>query len=248
MGRRETYVDTLRGLADWLPYLLAESGLPGPRGNIELAQAVADAGDEALFTRLLSFDAQRAPANTAEEFLHFCGVMGLGKLLAQGRLDVLPVLRRCAGDARWRTREAVAMALQRWGNADMDALLREMAGWSRGGLLERRAAAAAICEPVLLKHTHHAAAVFDVLDACTSALPAAGDRRSEDFQALRKGLGYCWSVAVAAYPAAGAERMQRWLASADKDVRSVMRENLAKNRMARLDAQWLACARRLVER
>jgi len=248
MSRRETYVGILKGLSDWQRYLLAESGLPGPRGNIELAQAVADVGDESLFTRLLAFDAVRAPANTAEEFLHFCGVMGLGRLLAEGRLDVLPTLRRCAGDVRWRTREAVAMALQRWGKANMDALLHEMAVWSRGSLLECRAAAAAICESVLLKHTQHAAAVFDILDACTSALASASDRRTEEFQALRKGLGYCWCVAVAAYPAPGMDRMQRWLTSADKDVRWVMRENLAKNRIARLDAQWLANARRLVER
>ena len=248
MNRRETYVGILKGLSDWQPYLLAESGLPGPRGNIELAQAVADAGDEALFTHLLTYDARRAPVNTPEEFLHFCGVMGLGKLLAAGRLDVLPTLRRCANDPRWRTREAVAMALQRWGKTDMDAMLRAMADWSRGSLLECRAAAAAICETALLKHTQHAAAVFDILDACTSALVSAADRRSEEFQALRKGLGYCWSVAVAAYPAPGMDRMQRWLTSADKDVRWVMRENLAKNRIARLDAQWLAAARRLVER
>ncbi len=48
MSKRDDYRQTLRGLDDWEPYLLAESGLPGPRGNIELAQAVAERGDEAL--------------------------------------------------------------------------------------------------------------------------------------------------------------------------------------------------------
>ncbi|MFZ2360665.1 MAG: hypothetical protein WA040_15100 [Anaerolineae bacterium] len=45
MSKRNEYRQTLRGLDDWDPYLLAESGLPGPLGNIELAQAVADEGD-----------------------------------------------------------------------------------------------------------------------------------------------------------------------------------------------------------
>ena len=64
MRKLDHYRQYLRGLDDWEPYLLAESGLPGPRGNIELAQAVADAGDEACFLHLLAFDATRAPVNT----------------------------------------------------------------------------------------------------------------------------------------------------------------------------------------
>jgi hypothetical protein len=61
------------------------------------------------------------------EFLAFCGVLGLGKLIAQGQLDLLPRLRNYASDPHWRTREAVAMALQRWGQVDMANLLQEMA-------------------------------------------------------------------------------------------------------------------------
>ena len=126
MSKVHTYRQILGSLDDWEPYLLAESGLPGPRGNIELAQAVADEGDEPLFRRLLSFDAAGAPTNTPQEFLAFCGVIGLGRLLAEGRRDLLPALRRHANDPRWRMREGVAMALQRWGKVDMDGLLAEM--------------------------------------------------------------------------------------------------------------------------
>jgi hypothetical protein len=43
------------------------------------------------------------------------------------------------------------MALQRVGAADMRALVREMRIWSEGNHYERRAAAAALCEPVLLQ-------------------------------------------------------------------------------------------------
>jgi hypothetical protein len=41
-------------------------------------------------------------------------------------------LRTLAADPRWRIREGVAMALQRWGDADMDGLLAEMAVWATG--------------------------------------------------------------------------------------------------------------------
>ena len=122
--------------------------MPGPRGNIELAVAAAQAGDITCFRRYAGLDATAAPVNSSQEFLTFCGVLGLGFLLADGALcELLLELRGHANDPRWRTREAVAMGLQRWGDADMHALLEEMAHWAGGSLLERRAAVAALCEP-----------------------------------------------------------------------------------------------------
>ncbi len=151
MSKVDDYRLALRELDDWDAFLLRESGLPGPRGNLELAQAVAEEGDEALFARYLLLDAGQAPTNSPYEFLAFCGVLGQGKALAQGKKGVLETLRRCASDPRWRTREAVAMALQWWGRVDMAGLLQEMLPWSQGSRLEQRAAAAALCEPVLLR-------------------------------------------------------------------------------------------------
>jgi len=240
MSRIDTYRQALRSIDDWEPYLLAESGLPGPRGNIELAQAVADEGDEPLFLHLLSFDATSAPTNAPEEFLAFCGVIGLGRLVAEGRRDLLPALRRHANDPRWRMREGVAMALQRWGRVDMRGLLVEMDVWSRGSLLEQRATAAALCEPALLGDAADAERTLQILDAITQSVEQAEDRRSDAFQALRKGLAYCWSVAVAALPEAGKALMERWLTCQDRDVRWIMRQNLQKQRLIRIDAGWVA--------
>ena len=240
MNKIDTYRQALRNIDDWEPYLLAESGLPGPRGNIELAQAVADEGDEPLFLHLLSFDATSAPTNTPQEFLAFCGVVGLGRLVAEGRPDLLPALRRHANDPRWRMREGVAMALQRWGRVDMPGLLSVMDDWSHGSLLEQRAAAAALCEPALLGNPTDAERTLHILDAITLSVEQSEDRRSDAFQALRKGLAYCWSVAVAALPAAGKALMERWLTSEDRDVRWIMRQNLQKQRLVRVDTDWVA--------
>ncbi len=239
MTKADEYRNKLSTLENWDMFLLRESGLPGPRGNLELAQVVADLGTQELFERYLSYDADQAPANSPYEFLAFCGVVGLGRLLAEGKSEMLATLHRCASDRRWRIREAVAMALQRLGDVDMSALIQAMKPWSTGTPLEQRASAATLCEPRLLGQAKHARAVLRILDNITASLRKVENRKSEDFLALRKGLGYCWSVAVAALPDEGKRLMEKWLADTDPDVRWIMKENLKKNRLARVDASWV---------
>ncbi len=239
MNKVEFYSKKLKQLKNWEPFLLKESDLPGPRGNIELAQAVAEVGNEALFERFLSFDPVKAPTNSPEEFLAFCGVLGQGKLLASGKREVLGKLRIFAADPRWRTREAVAMALQKFGDTNMDALLDEMEGWSQGDVWVKRAAAAALCEPRLLKQQKHAERVLPILDLITASLEniEAGD--NEGFRVLRQALGYCWSVSVVAFPEKGKKIMERWFQSEDKNIRWIMHQNLKKNRLVRMDNKWV---------
>lgn len=239
MSKTDEYRAKLRTLDNWDSYLLQESGLPGPRGNLELAQVVADEGDRELFRRYTAYTADRAPVNSPYEFLAFCGVVGLGRLLAEGDSRVLKALRIHASDPRWRIREAVAMALQRLGDKDMDQLITAMREWSQGAPLEQRAAVAGLCEPRLLGQTKHVRSVLQILDKITASLEHAHNRRSEDYIALRKGLGYCWSVAVAALPREGKAFMEKWLVTANKDIQWVMRENLKKTRLARMDPEWV---------
>jgi hypothetical protein len=187
-----------------------------------------------------------APTNSPQEFLAFCGVLGLGKSLAAGKHAALNELRVHACDTRWRTREAVAMALQRWGDTDAQALLAEMSTWANGGRLEQRAAVAALCEPRLLRSQDVAERSLEILDAITTTLIQAEDRQTDAFKALRKALGYGWSVAVTAFPKRGKLMMERWLRNKDKDVRWVMKENLRKNRLLKMDPKWVeAWAKRM---
>jgi hypothetical protein len=247
MTKAEDYRTILHELSDWEEYLLKESGLPGPRGNIELAQVVADEGDRQLFMRFITYTADIAPVNSPYEFLAFCGVIGLGRLLAEGDIDLLETIRRYASDVRWRTREAVAMALQRFGEVNMEQLIAAMQEWCRGAPHEQRAAAAALCEPRLLRQNQDAHKVLGILDQITERIEQMQDRRSEDFTALRKGMGYCWSVAVVALPTEGKALMEKWLISSDKDIRWIMRENLKKNRLARMDADWVTNWQRKID-
>ena len=63
--------------------------------------------------------------------------------------------------------------------------------------------------------------------------------KDESFKILRQGMGYCWSIAVAALPDAGKPLMEKWLSSKDKDIRWVMKENLKKNRLIKMDVDWI---------
>ncbi len=101
----DEYRRALKDLDDPEPFLLERSCLPGPRGNIELAHAMADVGTREQFDRFLSFTPDRAPVGSREEFLAFCAAIGFGRLAAEGNRKVLMTLRTLAADPRWRVRE-----------------------------------------------------------------------------------------------------------------------------------------------
>jgi hypothetical protein len=235
MSKLNDYCQTIKSLDDWIPYLKKESGLPGPRGNLELAHAVAQIGNKKRFEQLLSFEAQE---NTPEVFLVFCGVMGLGKLAA-GEPKYFERLRGYASDTRWRIREAVASGLQLTGDQDMSLLLKEMQKWSKGNWYEKRAAAAALAEPRLLKKPKEIEKVLHILDQITASMETKEDMKDEAYKILRQGMGYCWSVVLVALPDIGKPLFEAWLTSEDKDIRWMMKENLKKNRLVKMDAEWV---------
>src|SRR5690348_11264457 len=123
-GRAEAYRAELHSLQDWEPYLKKHSGLPGPRGNLELLAAVVEEGDS---DRLWHFSA------SSDEFVAACGAAGLGRIAL---LEPEPAMRRLhelASDPRWRVREGVAIGLQRFGREKMRELLAVMRRWARDG-------------------------------------------------------------------------------------------------------------------
>jgi HEAT repeat protein len=247
MGRIDDERIALLAAPDLDAALLAGSRLPGPRANLELVQAAADVGVEADFRRWLATD---PAAEGPFEFLPVCALVGYGRFAAEGREDAVDVLREWASDPRWRVREAVAMGLQRLGDADLGRLLAVVRAWGTGSAFERRAAVAALAEPRLLGEPRAVAVLLDLLDDCTAAI--AGLRAAGDggVQALRKALAYAWSVAVAAAPEPGRPRMERWLRSTadDRDVAWIMRQNLRKARLSRADQDWVRRWRELTDR
>jgi hypothetical protein len=229
--RVEQYRAELRRLTDWEPFLKKNSGLPGPRANLELVEAV---GEEADAERLWRLSA------SSDEFLTLCGTAGLGHLAVSDPVAVMSWLQELAGDPRWRVREGVAIALQHLGRHSMPRLLAEMEKWATQGPYQQRAAAAGLCEPSLLKEPEHVVRVLKVLDRITKSLAATSARKGEDFRVLRQTLAYSWSVAAAALPESGRPFMEKWLRSPDKDVAWVMQGNLTKARIAGLGPAWVA--------
>ncbi len=235
MTKITDYSSTLQTLNDWVPYLKKNSGLPGPRGNLELAYAVAEVGTRKQFESLLAFDGKE---NTPEVFILLCGIVGLGKLAAQ-QPELFERVRPYASDPRWRIREAVPTGLQLTGDQDMDLLIGEMKEWIKGNWYEKRAAAATLAEPRLLKQPKHAKQVLQVLDKITASMETKEAATDEAYKILRQGMAYCWSVAVVALPDTGKPIMEKWLSSEDKDIRWMLKENLKKNRLVKMDADWV---------
>lgn len=210
---------------DWPAYLDAHSGLPGPRANLTLVDAVARVADEAAIDEL---------ERDGGEYSALCVAAALGH-----RADDPTIERRAralAADDRWRVREGVARGLQLLGDENPDALASIVQSWADDAdPLVLRAAVAAICEPRLLRTPHAAALALDVCRRCTehlAALPRA-ERSRPDVRSLRQALGYGWSVAVAADPVPGLIAF-RALPTTDADVAWIVKENLRKKRLSAL--------------
>jgi len=122
---------------EWEPYLKANSGLPGPRANLDLVTASA--------RRPTPTSCGACPRRATNSW-RFAARQT--RATAKTEPDtVLPWLKELAEGPRWRVREGVAIALQQLGHASMPQLIAEMERWSKGGPLVQRAAAAGLCEP-----------------------------------------------------------------------------------------------------
>lgn len=239
MSKSEQYNQELLRLKHWDDYLLANSNLPGPRGNLELMQAFIEVGDEKTFLRYIKITPAQAPVNTPGEFLAFCGTVGLGKIIAPGKAGYFEILRQQASDPRWRIREGVAWALDIAGRKYFEMVLSHTEPWASGNFLEQRAVAAGLSHPVLLKPETNVTRVLAILDLITRSFRQVKDRKNEDFRTLRQGLAYCWSVAVAACPGAGKPVFEKLSDLHDPDIHWIMKENLKKNRLVKMDKQWV---------
>jgi hypothetical protein len=239
MNKRELHAVQLRKTDSWIGYLEENSGLPGKRGNLELLEVVAKLGDENFFLECLRYNETIAPTNTPGEFIATCGVTGLGRLITEGKDQYYDLLKTYASDSRWRVREGVAFALQIAGKWDFDSLVYRLQAWAIGNPYEKRAVVAGLCEPALIKERKNAQKVLDFLEDIFHSIETISDRKSEAFRVLKKGLGYGLSVAMVADPQKGRELFEKLLQVPDSDINWILRENLRKKRLERMDRDWL---------
>jgi hypothetical protein len=223
------------------------SGLPGPRANLELmysfARSVADMRVEDwqwdFLVEMANTSVANGPVNSSREFLPVCGLAALGALYGNGlprsrRRAALSTLHACATDPRWRVREGVAMALQLIGESDAAALRDIVIDWlPEPSPLLMRAIAAGLAHPPLLSDEEFCAFCLEtartILSWVSRAEPAA--RKDDSFRVLRQGMGYALSVFVAHSAGAGFALMRKFAALRDKDIAWIIRENLKKKRL-----------------
>jgi hypothetical protein len=238
-------------------YLAERSNLPGPRSNLALIEVFAGlVGElvrppgpafpverlEELLDGWANLDLASAPVNRPREFLPACAVRSYGQVgvvRPDWWEDEIAKLHHAASNPRWRTREMVALALQKLLAADWSRVVAALEDWLLSDdPLVIRAIVGAVAEPPLLKEPPRAA---DALRLQIKALDwfekqPAERRKDEDMRTLRQALGYTLSVAVVAAPAEGWPWLQSLVGSADPDVAWIARENLKKNRLKKLVA------------
>jgi hypothetical protein len=255
MGKRDAHLQALETLLDQfvktgseqelVDYVVSNSNLPGPRANLELADAFPEALGKiaqkesqkcwALCMRMLDLTAEEAPVNTPEEFVPFCGAVGIGSIgSTQSSFfdQAIVTLREFSKDSRWRMREAVRIGFQRLAKTRARDTLTTMEGWiAEGDWLEIRAIAATVAMPSLLGNEEMAMWALNLHRKIFDLVLETQDRKSEQFKVMRKALGYTLSVVVSALPREGFEFMAQLLDSQDKDVKWILKENLKKKRL-----------------
>jgi len=254
MGKREKHKQDLTELLDQVletdqtillkDYIAANSNLPGPRGNLELAQAWGEVAEvyagqvaEKLWDLCIEMTNISAAVNDPKELIPFCGTVGIGAIgavvpdLFEGTIATLKVL---ANDSRWRMREAVPMGLTRLITSRSRDTLQALKTWTvDGSLLELRAVAAGVAEPVLLKNREIAAAALELHKNIFKRVLETEARKTENFRVLKKALGYTLSVVAKANPQPGFAYMTQLVDTQDKDVLWIVKENLKKNRLVK---------------
>ncbi|GAA2057341.1 hypothetical protein [Leifsonia soli] len=242
----------------WERRLAADSRLPGPRANLELAHRVADLAQRTpperradalqLLRRWLTDEPDLPEPH--REYLAAVAALSVGAIIAaEPDPDAAALLDEATADPRWRVRELAATGLQRVLAVEWDRGLRQAHAWLLAGPLPTRAAVAAVAEPALLRDPRHAAEAASVVERAVDVLLAvpAASRRDPDVRVLRQALGYAVSVIAAADPDSGVPLLERLATSTDADARWVARENLTKARLRPL-ADRLVVARDALSR
>lgn len=225
-----------------LQYLRENSGLPGPRGNLELLHRFLREADEKLIADCLAV-IREDTRNSPEEFLGMCGVAGQALQCAAKPQALAAHLRKYAGHGSWRIREAVAIAIQELPCPTLEDRLAVTARLECDDDFTHRAIVAGLCEPRNLTSGGGMAGVFAHLRRATDRL-AHDNKLTAAQDALRKALGYGWSVAVAAAPTTGRAEFETLLRLPGKHVRWIVAENLKKARLVKAGGEWVEKLRR----
>ena len=232
MGKKEDLIKKLYPILDDTSklekFLMDNSNLPGPRGNLELAFALAEVYDNMdVILRWTAITEKEADVNNPKSFLAFCATVCLGKVYIKKKdKKIISLLKALANDGRWRMREAVAFAFQIIGEQNFNELKTTFSGWiKKSNNLEKRAILVSLAHPEFLNEAN-AGFCFEMTEIVLNNMDM-----ENNLDVLRKGLEFTISVFAAADPKKGFAFIKKWIGK-DKLIDKIMKENLKKNRLA----------------
>ena len=233
MGKKEDLIKILNQLKDNTDeleeFIVKNSNLPGPRGNLELAFAFSEIyNDLNVLYKWLTITEDQADVNNPRSFLPFCSAVCLGKVYTKNKnIKIISTLKKLANDGRWRMREAVAFGFQIIGEYDFNELKTIFSEWiDKSNNLEKRAIIASLAHPRFLDHDR-AKYCFEITNIILKDID-----KKNNFDILKKGLSFTISVFTAANPECGFNFIKRWIRK-DKEIDKIMKENLKKNRLSK---------------
>ncbi len=227
-------------------FLLSNSNLPGPRGNLELSAAFSDTVGsigyaqwlEDVIVRWIGMTAEQAPTGETAEYLPFCGTHALGILYSlvgeRRQQEIIDMLKIKANDPRWRIREAVAMAFQHLLEKDFIVVKDIFSLWiDHASLAEQRAMLASLAHPPALHQPNDVQFCLDISERILEKFKSIDvkDRKGEECRILKKGLDYSISVFIAKSPQAGFQMLKKWAYTDDKMIQRIITSNLQKKRL-----------------
>lgn len=239
MGKRDDLINKLNPIIndkdELEKFIIKNSNLPGPRGNIELAFALAEVYDD--FNTLqdwIGISEIQADVNNPKSFLAFCSAVCLGKVYTKNKNQkIISILIKLANDGRWRMREAVAFGFQIIGENNFDEMKRIFTNWiKKSNNLEKRAILVSLAHPPILNESN-AEFCFDITDIILKKM-----NKNNGFEVLKKGLEFTISVFAAANPKLGFSFIEKWIGN-DKTIDKIMKENLKKNRLLKKNPEMV---------
>ncbi|MEJ2568512.1 MAG: hypothetical protein P8Z50_06550 [candidate division WOR-3 bacterium] len=232
MGKREDLIKKLKPVIDnpekLEEFIIENSNLPGPRGNLELAFALAEIYDNLdILLKWLEITKDQADANDPKSFPAFCAAVCLGKIYTKTKdKKLISILQKLSTDRRWRLREAIAFGFQAIGENNFNDLKSIFSEWiKKSNNLEKRAILVSLAHPKFLNE-ENVKFCFEITDTVLKEMD-----RENDFDVLKKGLSFTISVFAVPNPDFGFKFIKKWIGK-DKDIDKIMKENLKKNRLA----------------
>ena len=240
------FSDAMKGRPERLFVQLGiQSGLPGTRVNLILAQAFATecvihgkAADK-LALGMATLSPEVAPGASEREFLPVCGLLALGARAAAEKKDhafrkkTVALLHEAAEDVRFRVREIVPIALAKIGAVAGDALVHELASWM-DGFFQASAVLFAMAQPNFLPAIEDEAAALERLDEAYALAKNAA--RSTSRYPGRKALVDALAVAPAAFAGKFGvpvfDHLVAWSNTEQPELRAAIEATLKSNKLA----------------